>query len=182
MVDVTVEQEVDSSLPLETNGHDVTPTGYARIGEVADGKLKGTSADEKVTLYDLGKDSDQVVFTMGGDDVLVFGVGDDGPQYHNEGDPKINAIVDMGDGADSVYLTHFFEDYEFTLRNDSVKIQYVGSGGNIEGAAVTVRNAETFVFRNIDEAGHNHVNTEMSYAQLRTAIEHGFNSDYGFIT
>jgi hypothetical protein len=155
-------------------GPDGTPTSHStgtplsRPVETAPGKLAGGAGSDKATLDDLAKDSDQVIKLGAGDDYFIFGVGDDTKS-------DINGIIDMGADFDTVYLTHSIFDYIFTERSDgSIKIQYVGDDPQFDGAAVTFKNAESFVFRNIDpDTGANLENKTYDHDALIALIQLG---------
>jgi|EndMetStandDraft_2_1072991.scaffolds.fasta_scaffold49955_1 hypothetical protein len=159
---------------LETEA-DGTPTSHsvgeplAKLTGLDTGKVTGSAGRDRATLSDLAADKDQVIKLGEGDDFFIFGVGDDTGG-------NINGIVDMGVGGnDAVYLTHSVEDYIFTLRSDgSIKVQYVGDDTDFDGAAVTFKNADQFVFRNIDPStGVNYTTTSYSTAELTTLIQNG---------
>lgn len=155
-------------------GPDSTPVGQARVVETVpgNGKYAGTDGDDKATLDTIARDTDGVVKLGAGDDVFIFGVGEE--------NGSINGVVSMGDGGnDRVFLTHSLEDYTFTIREGGkgIKIQYLDPDG--DGAAVTFYGAEQFVFRNILDDG-NHANTVLTADQLLAAITSG-TFDTGFV-
>lgn len=154
-------------------GADNVPTGYTPIANSANGKLAGTDGNDRVSIIDLIKDNDQIIKTGAGDDIFNFN-GSESKLPQNL--DRVNGIVDMGEGGnDIVYLGYQLSDYTFTLRSDGgIKIQYTGDNHDIDGVAVTFRNADTFTFRNVDDqTGVNYETISFSHDQLAAAIKAG---------
>lgn len=161
---VTIESP--SPTVVEPNGADVTPTGLSALTGQSTGKVVGSAGDDRGTLYDVQKDTDQVIKLGEGDDVFVFGA--------NDTKVDLNGLVFMGDdslGFDQVFLNHRVEDYIFTARSEGgIKIQYIGETDG-SGDAVTFYGAESFIFRNITADGAiNYVNTTFTHDALYAAI------------
>lgn len=152
---------------------DATPTGYNYLsGAGTENKIKGTDNPDKATIDTLYHDKDQVINLGAGNDIFVFQANDEKSDINGK---KINGIVDMGEGDnDQVWFTHQLSDYEFTLRSDGgIKVTYIGLAEDLghKGASVTFYNADTFVFRNIDDHnGQNYTNVELSHTQLYDMI------------
>lgn len=149
-------------------GKDVVPTGYQKLTtDGAPDKLVGSDMGDRVGFTDLKKDGNQIIKTGAGDDIFNF----HGAESAKAG--NVNGIVDFGAGNDSVYLAYQLSDYKFTMRSDGgIKIQYVGEDGKIDGGAVTFRNAENFIFKNIDDkTGTNYVSFTLSHEQLASKID-----------
>lgn len=152
---------------------DATPTGYNFLDGVGtENKIKGTDGADKATIDTLYRDKDQVINLGAGNDIFVFQNNDE--KYEING-KKINGIVNMGEGEnDQVWFTHQLSDYEFTLRPDGgIKVTYIGLAEDLghKGASVTFYNADTFVFRNIDDhTGQNYTNVTLSHDQLYDMI------------
>jgi hypothetical protein len=144
-------------------GLDVTPTGNAAMTGLDTGKVIGSDGNDRATLFDLQKDSDQIIRMLDGDDVFVFGP--------NDTNVDINGLVFMGDGGnDQVFLNHLMSDYVFTARvAGGIKIHFIGDPDG-SGDAVTFYGAETFTFRNIDDSGLNYVNTTYTHDELYALI------------
>jgi hypothetical protein len=142
---------------------DVTPTGFAALTGQSSGKVVGSDAADRGTLYDLEKDNDQVINLGAGDDVFVFGP--------NTQSVDINGIVKMGDGFDRVFLNYRVEDFVFTTRSDGgIKVQYLAEPDG-KGDAVTFYGAEEFTFRNIDRAtGTDYTTTTYTHDQLYALV------------
>ncbi|GEM_PF-5247835 len=155
---------------------DATPTGFNYLtGVGTENKIKGTDGNDKATIDTLYHDKDQVINLGAGDDIFVFQTNDEKADINGK---KINGVVDMGVGGnDQVWFTHQLSDYEFTLRSDGgIKVSYIGMAEDLghKGASVTFYNAETFVFRNIDDhTGTNYANVTLSYDQLYDMIASG---------
>lgn len=153
---------------------DPTPTGgYTFLtGTGTENKLKGTDGADKATIDTLYHDKDQVINLGAGSDIFVFAINDEKADINGK---KINGVVDMGSGDnDQVWFTHQLSDYEFTLRSDGgIKVSYIGLADDLghKGASVTFYNADTFVFRNIDDhGGANYANVTLSYQDLYDKI------------
>lgn len=151
---------------------DATPTGLKALTGHETGKVKGSAEADRATLYDLTQDKDQVINTGAGDDVFIF----HGAQSKQLG--HINAVVDLGTGHDTVYLAYEITDYLITTRdNGDIKLQYVGTDASIHGAAITFKNADSFVFRNVDdETGVNYANATYSADDVRSLVFNEVNS------
>lgn len=133
-------------------------------------KVTGSSGNDRITFDDIYRDSDQVINTGAGDDIFSFR----GDESKNPQE-KVNAIIDFGAGGnDTVVLAFQASDYKFIYRSDGIKIQYVGADGLADGPAITFKNAETFIFRNIDsQTGENFGNTELTTQELYDLVGFG---------
>ncbi len=147
-----------------------TPTGYNALSAGANGQVKGTADADRASLQTLLHDKDQVIGLGAGNDLFVFS--------NSDGQNKtINGIVDGGVGDDQVYFAGELSDYYFTIRSDGgIKAQYILDDSGTGGAAVTLRNFESFTFRGIDQDGVNHLNRTLTYDELLAAI-HQSNPD-----
>lgn len=155
--------KLNVATPTETD-NDGTPTGYGTLTGQDTGKVAGSAAEERGTLFDVQKDTDQVIKMGGGDDLFVFG----------PNDPKVdlNGLVFMGAGDDDqVWMNHRVEDYVFTLRSDGgIKIQFTAEEDG-KGDAITFYEAETFTFRNVDPGtGVNYESVSYTYEDLAALI------------
>lgn len=155
--------------PEPTPNNDGVPTGYNKVATPSNGKVEGTAGNDRVSISDLIKDKDQIIKTYDGDDIFNFN-GNESKLPQNI--DRVNGIVDFGDGNDTVFLGYQLSDYTFTLRSDGgIKIQYTGDNHDIDGVAVTFRNAENFTFRNVDDqSGQNFETFTLSYDVLKAAI------------
>lgn len=149
-------------------GADGTPVGLNNNLIERNGQIRGTDQADRISINDLARDRDQVINAGAGNDIFNF----NGSESRLPTSANINGVVDMGSGIDTVFLGFQITDYQFTLRSDGgIKIQYLSDEGNVDGAAVTFRNAENFTFRNFDDqAGTNFQTYNLTAEELRAYV------------
>jgi hypothetical protein len=162
-----VSLDIETPTTTDKNGSDVTPTNNSPLTGQDTGKVTGSAGNDRATLFDVQKDSDQVIKLGAGDDVFVFGP--------NDTKVDLNGIVFMGENNlddDRVFLNHRVQDYVFTTRSDGgIKIQYVGEPAPDNfGDAITFYQAEQFIFRNIAPDGTNFTNQAFTQDDLYALI------------
>lgn len=159
---MAVSLNIAAPTEMDAPSTDVTPTGLSPLTGQGDGKVVGSAGNDRGTLFDVQKDSDQVIKLGAGDDVFVFGP--------NDINVDLNGIIKMGENAsdyDQIFLNHRINDYIFTSRSDGgIKIQYIGEPDG-SGDAVSFYEAESFTFRNITPDGSgNYTNQTFTQDEL----------------